>query len=363
MSLNSVRISPSAHGVRYTCMSTNASSRPLVIGHRGAPGYRPEHTESSYRLALELGSDAVEPDVVATKDGVLVVRHENEISGTTDVAEHQEFKHLKTTKTVDGVKLTGWFTEDFTWAELQRLRSVERLKRIRSENRAYDRQERILRLAEVLGIIDDEGSALGIEPKAVIELKHAAYFASIGLAFPALLRRELQLAGWQDRGERIIYECFEIGILEELQREDVQGTFVFLLESRGAPADELMLDEESAHTFDWYRTDDGLDSLVGRVDGISVAKRDLFDYGPLGIAKRVNTLVKRAKARGLLVYTWTLRPENFFLGQRHRVGAHPATWGNWATEFDEILATGVDGIFVDHPDLGVSAVTNRLITP
>ena len=345
-------------------MAFTPPSRPLVIGHRGASGYRPEHTESAYRLALQLGADAVEPDVVASRDGVLVVRHENEISTTTDVASRAEYAHLKTTKVVDGVTQTGWFTEDFTWAQLQSLRAVERLRRIRSENTAYDGQDRILRLAEVLSIIDDEGATLGVEPLVVIELKHATYFEAIGQPFAPLLKRELDRAGWANRADRIIVECFERTILEELREEGWATPIVFLLESRGAPADEVMRDgHDAAHTFAWYRTNDGLDALAGVVDGISVAKRDLFDYGVLGISQRVNDLVARAHERELSVFTWTLRPENFFVDQRFRVGAHPATWGDWRGEFDSVLSTGVDGIFVDHVDLGVSAVEHRLNAP
>lgn len=342
-------------------MTDFTHTRPLVIGHRGAPGYRPEHTESSYRLAIQLEVDAVEPDVVATKDGVLVVRHENEISGTTDVAKRPEFAHLKTTKVVDGVKHTGWFTEDFTWTQMQTLRATERLKKIRSENAQYNGQERVLRLAEVLSIIDDEGAQQGLAPGVVIEIKHAAYFDAIGQPLGPLLKRELELAGWTDRADRIIIECFEMSILEQLQAEKFPATYIFLLESRGAPADEVMRDgEDTAHTFEWYRSNEGLDSLAGRVDGISVSKRDLFEYGVLGVSKRVNDLVHRAHERGFLVFTWTLRPENYFLNQKFRIGAHPATWGDWKGEMAEVLSTGVDGIFVDHADLGVSAVRNRL---
>lgn len=344
-------------------MSSLNESFPLVIGHRGAPGYRPEHTESSFRLALQLEADAVEPDVVATKDGVLVVRHENNISKTTDVSHRPEFRDRKTTKIVDGVTHTGWFTEDFTWSELQTIRAVERLTKLRSDNRQFDGQEPMLRLAEVLAIIDEEGHQLGTSPKVVIELKHAAYFEALGFPLIPLLKRELELAGWTERADRMIIECFELEILEELQRQGIEATYIFLLESRGSPADEVLLDPDAARTFAWYRTDEGLDFLRGKIDGISVAKRDLFEYSVLGIAKRMSDLVRRTHARGLLIYTWTLRPENFFLSQRFRVGAHPSTWGNWRGEMELIVASGVDGVFVDHPDLGVSVVRNILETP
>lgn len=347
----------------------HTSHRPLIIGHRGAPGYVPEHTESSYRLALSQGIDAVEPDVVPTKDGVLVVRHENEISTTTDVAARDEFRDRKTTKRVDGERLTGWFTEDFTWEELQRVRAVERLRLIRRENREHDGREPVLRLADVLRLVAEAPpSELTGEPmRIVIEIKHADYFERLGFDWAQMLAREFELAGWgapdasEHRG-RIIYECFEIGVLDELQRRGFTGTFIFLLESKGSPADEVARDGAEARTFAWYRTSEGLDSLVSRVDGISVAKRDLFERGRFGVARGVNDLIERAHARDLRVFTWTLRPENIFLNQRFRIGANPSGWGDWRSEFDMLVAAGIDGVFLDHPDLGVSALTSTLET-
>lgn len=339
---------------------THETRSPLIIGHRGAPGYRPEHTESCYRLAVDLGADAVEPDVVATKDGVLVVRHENEISTTTDVASRSEFADRYTTKMIDGISHSGWFTEDFTWQEIQTLRAKERLRKLRADNTQYDGKEPVLRLAQVLEIVDEQAQRLGKRVHVVVELKHAAYFESIGLPLVSLLQRELTLAGWQDRAEDLTYECFELGILDELRSLGTSSTRIFLLESRGAPADEVLHNPDTANTFAWYRSEVGVRSLRGRVDGISVAKRDLYEYGALGIAKRTNDLVSRAHQEELLIYTWTLRPENAFLGQRYRIGSHPAAWGNWQGEMSEIFELGVDGVFLDHPDLGVSLDQHRL---
>jgi glycerophosphoryl diester phosphodiesterase len=153
---------------------------PLVIGHRGAPGYRPEHTRSSYELAVALGADAVEPDIVITKDGVLVVRHENEISGTTDVAQHPEFAERHTTKRIDGVTLTGWFTEDFTWAELATLRARERLPELRQHSSSFDGAEPMLRLSELLELVEEAADRTARPLRLVAEIKHPTYFASIG---------------------------------------------------------------------------------------------------------------------------------------------------------------------------------------
>ncbi|MBL3687412.1 glycerophosphodiester phosphodiesterase [Leucobacter zeae] len=328
--------------------------RPLVIGHRGAPGYRPEHSAASYRLAFELGADLVEPDIVATSDGVLVVRHENEISGTTDVARHPEFKKRKRTKVVDGQRLTGWFTEDFTWAELSKLRCVERLKRVRPDNREHDGLQPILRLRDVLEIVDEESRRRGRDLGVVVEIKHAQYFLGIGHDLAAMLLEELAAAGWSDRPERLVLESFELGVLDRIRGAGLPASYVFLTESAGAPADEP-LNGAPKRGYGWYRSDEGLDLLAQRVDGISVAKADLIRLDAFGRATGPTSLVQRAHDRGLSVFTWTLRPENRYLSSRFRTSAHPAEWGDWQSEFALVLSSAVDGIFVDHPDLGVAA--------
>lgn len=331
---------------------------PLVIGHRGAPGYRPEHSESSYRLACELGADAVEPDIVLSKDGELVVRHENEISGTTDVARRKEFADRRTTKTVDGQRVTGWFTEDFTWAELATLRCEERLKRIRPANRDYDGQEPMLRLRDVLRILDEESAAQTRDLAAVVEIKHAEYFAQLGFDIGGLLEAELRACGWADREERLFIECFELGVLQRLRDADVRAKFVFLAERIGAPADEIAHEARggaAAKSYGWYRSDEGLDFLASEVDGISPDKGSLIKLNALGRATGPTTLVERAHARGLLVFTWTLRPENRYLNLKFHSSLKGMEWGDWQSEFELIVRSGLDGIFVDHPDLGVAA--------
>ncbi|WP_449282372.1 glycerophosphodiester phosphodiesterase family protein [Leucobacter sp.] len=325
----------------------------LVIGHRGAPGYRPEHSASSYRLACELGADAVEPDIVVTSDGVLVVRHENEISGTTDVAKRPEFANRRTTKTVDGKRHTGWFTEDFTWAELSTLRCRERLGRVRPENRDHDGREPILRLRDVLAIVDEQSARLGREVRAVIEVKHAAYYLGLGWDIGALLLEELAATGWDARPDRLVIECFELGVLDRLRAAGVRGSLVFLAERFGSPADEPVAGAP-ARSYAWYRGDAGLDLLASRVDGISVAKANLLRTNALGRAVGPASLVRRAHERGLRVFTWTLRPENRYLNIRFQTSLRGAEWGDWQGEFGMVLSSGVDGIFVDHPDLGVA---------
>ncbi|KAA9157137.1 glycerophosphodiester phosphodiesterase, partial [Microbacterium lushaniae] len=171
-------------------------SSPLVIGHRGAPGYRPEHSRSSYDLALAMGVDAVEPDIVVSRDGVLVVRHENEIGSTTDVAEHPEFADRRTSKTIDGERLTGWFTEDFTWDELATLRCRERLPKIRPASASFDGTQPVLRLRDVLDLVRAGSLEQGREIGVVLEIKHATYFEALGFDVVDLIAAELDAAGW-----------------------------------------------------------------------------------------------------------------------------------------------------------------------
>ncbi|WP_311260301.1 glycerophosphodiester phosphodiesterase family protein [Microbacterium sp. WCS2018Hpa-9] len=318
---------------------------PLVIGHRGAPGYRPEHSRSSYELALAMGVDAVEPDVVATKDGVLVVRHENEISGTTDIAEHPEFADRKTTKRVDGQALTGWFTEDFTWEELSTLRSRERLPEVRLSSATFNGSQAILRLTDVLDIVRDGSVEHGREIGVVLEVKHATYFAGIGLDLAPLIERDLRDAGWADGELPLIIECFESTILGELKARGVAASYIYLIEASGRPYDLLVAQGKQALTYKATVTPQGLDGLVGQVDGISVNKRMLLAAG--------NSIVADAHARGLKVFTWTCRPENAFLSAEFRGAGGKSAYGDYEAEWGAIARTGVDGVFVDHPDLGV----------
>ncbi|QAY61669.1 glycerophosphodiester phosphodiesterase [Microbacterium protaetiae] len=315
----------------------------LVIGHRGAPGYRPEHTRSSYELALAQGVDAVEPDVVATKDGVLVVRHENEISGTTDVADHREFAARRTTKHIDGHRVSGWFTEDFTWDELATLRCRERLPRLRRENTRFDGQEPMLRLRDVLDLAAAAGRGV------VLEIKHATYFAEIGWDLAALVDSELRAAGWAGGIHPLVIESFESTVLAQLRARGIPAQYVYLLEAHGRPADLVAAQGSHAPSYAWTASPPGLDTLTDTVDGISVDKRFLTSAKRGGAA-----LVSAAHARGLVVFTWTCRPENLFLARRYRRGIAPAAFGDYVAEWRMLRGTGVDGVFADHPDLAVA---------
>jgi glycerophosphoryl diester phosphodiesterase len=318
---------------------------PLVIGHRGAPGYRPEHSRSSYELALAMGVDAVEPDVVATQDGVLVVRHENEISGTTDVAEHPEFADRKTTKRVDGQALTGWFTEDFTWDELSTLRVRERLPEVRATSASFDGAQKILRLIDVLDIVREGSIEHGREIGVVLEVKHATYFASIGIDLAPLIERDLRAAGWADGELPLVIECFESTILGDLRGRGIAAAYIYLIESTGRPYDLLVAQGKHALTYRATVEPKGLNGLIGKVNGISVSKKMLLVRG--------NTIVADAHARGLTVFTWTCRPENGFLSPEFRGAGGKGDFGDYEAEWGVIARSGVDGVFVDHPDLGV----------
>ena len=352
-------------------MLPTPAPRPLVIGHRGAPGYRPEHTAASYRMAFALGADAVEPDLVPTRDGVLVLRHENEISGTTDVASRPEFASRRTTREVDGTPLTGWFTEDFTWAELATLRARERLGAIRQASASFDGRYPIIRFRDLLELIDEAANEQRRTIRLVAEFKHAAHFDALGLPLDELFAAELDAGGWERGDERLIMEAFEPTLLDRLGARGIRGSRVFLIEASGSPRDLVVADGRAARSYDSFVTESGLLGLAGRFDGVSVGKARLVGGArtrPAAGAARAGAagnahatplmgaeLVDAAHAAGLAVYTWTLRPENRFLSPGFRRGTARSAYGDWLGEFTQVIDTGVDGIFVDHPDLGVEA--------
>jgi glycerophosphoryl diester phosphodiesterase len=343
----------------------------LVIGHRGASGYRPEHTRAAYELAFALGADAVEPDIVATRDGVLVIRHENEISGTTDVAAHPEFADRRTSKHVDGVERTGWFTEDFTWGELSTLRARERLPRLRRGSSGFDGLFPVMRLSELFDLVDACGRERGHPLALVAEIKHATYFDSLGLPLDELFARAVNDAGWNDP-DRLTVESFERTVLERVRARGILGRSVYLLEDHGAPFDAVARDGAAARSYaddlgvDGHGVDgrgvdghgaDGLAALAAGVgdahlDGISVSMTMLVH----GAAREVDTdLIERAHGAGLELFCWTLRPENRYLAKGFRGDGGAAAWGDWRGEYRALFEAGVDAVFADHPDLAVVA--------
>lgn len=321
----------------------------LVIAHRGASGYRPEHTSAAFELAIALGADAVEPDLVATADGVLVIRHENEISGTTDVGSRPEFAELRTTKVIDGNTLTGWFTEDFTWEQLSTLRATERLPGLRPQNTAHAGSG-ILRFADLVRLLDGVDRPVGL----VVELKHATYFESVGLPLDELFAAELRHSGWSDNS-RLTVESFEETVLGALRTRGIRAPLVFLIESEGAPADQVATRGSDAMPYSAYLGSAELERLSRRVDGISVNKRLLLQPNENGPVGGTTDLVERAHSVGLSVFCWTLRAENAFLPPALRRGTRPQDFGDWLTEFQLLLRSGIDGVFADQPDLAVRA--------
>lgn len=294
----------------------------------------------------------MEPDIVATKDGVVVIRHENEISGTTDVADRPEFAHLKTTKIFLGHVETGWFTEDFTWEELSTLRCRERLPDIRRESASFDGEEPILRLIDLLEMLDAARAERGTAVGAVIEIKHAAYFAAIGLDLVPLLRRDLRETGWDTGDGRLTIESFEQDALTRLQQHAVRATYVYLMENEGCAVDLFARFGESAPTYAQQMSPEGLDLLAAEVDGISLDKDTLLAPDARGRA-RGSRVVDDAHERGLTVFTWTCRPENTFLIGEFS-GDVPAAFGDYTGEWELLRRAGVDGVFVDHADLGMN---------
>jgi glycerophosphoryl diester phosphodiesterase len=322
---------------------------PVVIGHRGASGYRPEHTLAAYELAIDQGADYIEPDLVSTRDGVLVARHENEIGGTTDVADHPEFAGRRTTKTIDGRAVTGWFTEDFTYKELRTLRAKERLPQVRPDNTAYDGQERIPTFDEVIKLARREG--VGIYP----ETKHPTYFDSIGLSLEEPLVAALEKRHWDDADDPVIIQSFETANLRDLDTM-VEVPLAQLVDASGAPYDFTAAGDPRTYTD--LLTPTGLAWIATYADGVGVNKdRVLPRTG--GATTVPSPVVGDAHAAGLIVHVWTLRRENQFMATNYRRGTDPNAPGDLAAEAAAFLDAGVDGIFSDNPDLVVAVVAQR----
>ena len=329
-----------------------AADRVLVIGHRGASGYRPEHTLASYELAARMGADFIEPDLVVTADGVLVTRHEPEIGGTTDVADHPEFAARRTTKTVDGTALTGWFAEDFTLAELKTLRAQERIPDVRQENTIYDGRFEVPTFAEVLELRERLSDELGREIGVYPETKHPTYFAAQGRPLEPALVAALEEAGLNRADAPVFVQSFETTNLRALA-EQLEVPLVQLLSATGAPADLVAAGDP--RTYADLVTDAGLADVAGYAAGIGPDKNQVIARNPDGSLAAPTGLVERAHAAGLLVHPYTFRNENQFLPDELRSGPDPAAYGDPFAEYAAFLAAGVDGVFSDNPDTAVAA--------
>jgi glycerophosphoryl diester phosphodiesterase len=325
------------------------SSKPLVIGHRGACGYRPEHTLESYRLAIRLGADYIEPDLVPTRDGVLVARHENEISATTDVAEHPEFARRHTTKVIDGVAVTGWFTEDFTLAELRALRAMELLPDIRPQNTLFNGRHPVPTFQEVIDLASAEERRLGRPIGIYPETKHPSYFTGLGLSMEEPLVTTLYRNGFGDRTDHVLIQSFEVGNLRKLSRlTDLR--LIQLLDAAGAPADR------PDTSYAALATPPGLAAISEYAYGIGAHKDLLVPRDDAGTPLPTRPIVDDAHDAGLVVHAFTFRAENRFLAPGFRVGADPSARGDGIAEYKVFLDLGVDGLFSDQPDTAVAAV-------
>ena len=338
-------------------------SVPIIIGHRGASGYVPEHTLTSYFIAMQDGADYVEPDLVMTKDGVLVARHENEIGGTTNVAEHPEFASRHTTKVIDGTSITGWFTEDFTLAELKTLRARERIPDIRPGNTRFDGQFEVPTFEEILSLVhgveeqrDTHARQLGLPPPRHIgvypETKHPTYFAGIGLPMERKLVSTLERYGYKGRQGLAYIQSFEVGNLQALSKM-TQLPLVQLIDATGAPYDFVA--KHDPRTYADIITPAGLKEVATYAQAIGPNKMLLIPRTADGKLGEPTALVANAHAAGLLVHPWTFRAENNFLPKDMIHGTVPAELGDLESELLAYLRTGMDGFFTDQADRGFKA--------
>jgi glycerophosphoryl diester phosphodiesterase len=315
-------------------------AHPLIIAHRGASGERPEHTRAAYELAIQQGADFIEPDLVMSRDGVLIVRHENEISGTTDVAGKAEFADRRATKTIDGQTVTGWFTEDFTLAELKTLRARERLPAIRPANTAFDGQDPILTFDEVLVLAAEasarSGRIIGVAP----ELKHPTYFLGIGLPMEPPLIAALTAHGLMGADAPVLIQCFEVDALRSLD-QSTDAPLLQLVASGGGPADH------PDQTYASMITPEGLAEIRSYADWIG-ADTALIEPTP----GAPTALITDAHAAGLKVAAWTFRAENLFLPPADRLGTDPAAHGRMRERLARFEGYGLDAAFMDQPVFG-----------
>ena len=325
------------------------SPRPIVIAHRGASGYLPEHSPAAFQLAITQGADAIEFDLVASQDGVLVVRHDLELSKSTDVRSRVEFADRYTSKVVDGQVETGWFVNDFTWAELETLHCVEPHPHVRVDSAAHSGEETLLRFEDGLKLAARASNKVPI----LIELKHPSFFQALGLPMDELLTRAIAEAGWKRNDPRLVIQSFEKSVLIRLRIAGVGNSHVYLCTNDGSAYDEILRLGGGLTYHDELSTS-GLMHLAKEVDGLGLDVVTLLSRDGTGPA-----LVQRAHDLGMKVYAWTLRTENKFLPRDYAQGFDPKNWGRWQEYFGRVLDTGVDGVFVEQPDVVLQLVAER----
>jgi glycerophosphoryl diester phosphodiesterase len=327
-----------------------ARATPVVIAHRGASGYLPEHTLAAYALAMHQGADYIEPDLVMTRDGKLIARHDNVLDLTTDVAARAEFTDRRTRKMIDGRSVTGWFSEDFTLAEIKRLRVVERIPGVRPANARFDGQFEVPTLEEIIALVRAYEKALGRGIGIYPETKHPTYFRARGLPLEQTLVDLLHASGH----DRACIQSFEIGNLKAL-RALTRLPLVQLLAPDGKPYDVESAGETL--TYEKMATAEGLRDIASYADAVGPEKNMIIRLDARGDLDPAGTtdLVEHAHAAGLAVHPYTFRAENHFLPGNFRSSAEPRALGNAEAEIKAFLAAGVDGFFTDHPDAGVRA--------
>ena len=333
----------------------------LVVGHRGASALRPEHTLAAYRQAIEDGADIIEPDLVSTKDGVLVARHENEISGTTNVAEVAKFADRRVTKTIDGVELTGWFTEDFTLTELKELRARERIPQFRPDNTQYNDQFEVPTLAEVIALARDMSATTGRTIHLYPETKHPTYFQSINLPMEDRLITVLKANPFTANQATVYIQSFEVANLKYLRSKiglaQPNWKLVQLMDDRARrPYDFTKAGD--ARTYGDLMTEAGMKEVATYAQGVGPYKLTLINVDSAGAFETPSDLVRNAHAAKLLVFPYTFRPENNFLPAPLKAEGAASTRNPAGSirEIQEYLKTGIDGFFTDDPRLGREAV-------
>ncbi|MFM9936712.1 MAG: glycerophosphodiester phosphodiesterase [Novosphingobium sp.] len=335
------------------------AARPLVLGHRGCPARRPEHTLGSYAEAIALGADFIEPDLVPTKDGVLIARHEPNIAETSDVADHPEFAARKTTKVVDGERMEGWFTEDFTLAEIKTLRAKERLVGMRAESHGFDGQFQIVTFDEITDFVTAEAAARGRAIGLIPEIKHSTYFAAAGFDMEALFMERLTASAYCKTAP-VIVQSFEVANLKRLRgmlggRANVK-LMQLIDEDPKVPAD--VAKSGGTMTYAEMLRPAGLVRIAQYADWVAPWTRQLIPLGADGALGKPTTIVSDAHRAGLKVGCYTFRPENHFLpvDMRSKAGDGARYPAGSVAEIRRYLALGIDGFFTDDAAVGRMAV-------
>ncbi|MGI8523284.1 MAG: glycerophosphodiester phosphodiesterase [Nocardioides sp.] len=327
----------------------------LVIGHRGTAGYRPEHTLASYELAARMGADFMEPDLCATKDGYLVCRHEPEIGGTTDVSARPEFAGRRTTKSLDGAPITGWFTTDFTLAELKTLRAKERLPQVRQHNTMYDGLFEIPTFTEVLALRERISKDLGREIGVYPETKHPTFFQRLGLALEPRLLSILRRHRLNTPDAPVYVQSFEVTNLEDLRDQGLRTNAVQLLSASGSPYDSTA--HGGGPSYADLIKPSGLAGVARYAQGIGPDKNLVIPRNPDTTLGQPTSLVRDAHHHGLVLHPYTFRAENTFLPADYQRGTLPTDYGRGIDEQVTFLRAGIDGVFTDQADIGVLART------